>query len=132
MPLSFMTYSDITITYIYAGPADGTPSDQSVGVTVVANTLRVRETVQRIESGGFQQYNRSRPGRLSYELELEVDVPYNGDRLIAEPGHYAAISFTAPDGTFLSFYMLIVEEELSVSVDDRLVQRIRLEGAADS
>lgn len=132
MPLTTMIYSDITVTYVYGGPLDGTPNDSPVAVTTRVNTLRIRESTQRIESGGLYIYNRSRPGKTNIEIDLEVDVPYTTDRLIAEPGHYAAISFTAPDGTYTSFYLMIMEEELSLSAGDRLIQRIRLEGPADA
>lgn len=138
MPLTYVTEQDFVVEYLARGPVDGTPDGtfaSAVPIRTRCNSFRYRRFVtKRLDGGGFGPYPLARPGKLDAELDLEVDVAYSG-RLTAVVGHYANVRFRLPSFPANVWEetgdLVITEHEFSISQNEKVMQRVRMEGYAD-
>jgi hypothetical protein len=114
------------------GPVAGSPATLSVNpVTSLCRRVRFRGMVGKdIDVSGFGTVNVFRPGKKSWEADVDILVPYTG-AVIYVVGDYLYLEYTIGANTIVKYCGYAKNIELGVDDDGETIMTITIKGDAD-
>jgi hypothetical protein len=117
-----------------AGAVDGSPAtDSYLVITTLCKRVNVDESVDTIDTSGFETAVRLRPNKQRYRIELECLIDYVGGVMALTRGNYIKFRFKPVTGLTYAEYEcgVLVGNTWSADNDAEQIQRLTIEGPAD-